>query len=130
MKLRITYLVAAIDRDIGTTDPSYLKVLVDEDGKPPSKYITTKDESETLKSLHSEYINYHFEYASRLLCGFRKLNAEEFEVCYASTVSYLPDFNKKGIVGSFSSLFERGILVEEYYADLFSKFGATSLGRR
>lgn len=126
MKLKITYLIGAINRGAAPSDRSYLRILVDEDGKPPSKYITTKDEHETLKSLHNEYINYHFEYTSRLLCGFRKVDTEEFEICYISTVNYLPDFYKKGTVGSFSSLADRNILVEEYYANLFSKFGTTT----
>jgi hypothetical protein len=126
MKIDITYLVAAINRSASVAAPDYLRVLVNEDGTFPSETISTKDEYETLKKIHNKYVNYHFEYVQKMLCGFRKLGTEHFEVCYITTNNYIPSLNKSGLLLTFSELEERDISTEEYYNDLICRCGTTT----
>lgn len=130
MDLKISYLIAAVRRDKQVTDPHYLNILLNNDKQVPSKtikaFIGETDEVDILKEIHSEYLNYHFEYVHKMLCGFRKLDAKNIEVCYITTVNYLPDINKNGEIYSLDDIQNENILLEEYYAELFFKFGPST----
>lgn len=126
MRIDLTYLVAAINRSASVASPEYIRILVNENGTFPSKQISTKDEYETLQEIHQKYLNYHFEYVQKLLCGFRKKGSEHFEVCYITTTNYIPSLHKAGLLLTFTELSERNISIEDYYNELICRFGTTT----
>lgn len=129
MKLKVTLLVSAIDRTRRNTDRSYMKILLNDESKVLSKtvsFVGFNDHLQVLRELHSQYINYDFEYTQKLLCNFRTLENNICEVIYVVTVNYIPDFFKAGRVYTLDEIQERGILIEEYYGELFGQFGPTS----
>jgi hypothetical protein len=127
MELKITYIVSAIDRSKNITDPRYLSILLDENKQPPSSTIKAffgKSETDYLRSIHEKYLKYHYEYVSKTLCGFRKIDFNKAEVVYLATVEYFPDINKSGEFFNIAEIQDQNILLEEYYGELFFKFGS------
>lgn len=130
MDLKISYLIASLKREKQITDPHYLNILLDDNKEIPYKivkaFIGEQDEIDVLKEIHNQYLHYHFEYVHKMLCGFRKIDAKTIEVCYITTVNHLPDMNKAGEVYSLDDIQNEKILLEEYYAELFFKFGPST----
>lgn len=125
IKLKVTYLVVALDKRKAAIDRSYLKILLTETNEVLSRTVLTipgKDaEKQILKELHSQYINYDFDYVYKTLCGFRT-SENLCEVCYITNVNYMPDFYKAGNLYTLDEIQERNILIEEYYGELVTKF--------
>lgn len=130
MQLKITYLIAAIDRNRPVTDLKYLNILLDENQQVPSTtvkaFIGDKDEIDTLKELHDKFLNYHFEYVHKMLCGFRKIDQKTVEIVYICTVNYFPGIQKAGDIYTLQDIQEENILLEEYYGEIFFKFGPST----
>jgi hypothetical protein len=125
LKLKVSYLVVALDKRKAAIDRSYLKLLFDENDEVISRTVSSlpgKDaEKQILKELHSQYINYDFDYVYKTLCGFRTFQ-DLCEVCYITNVNYMPDFYKAGNLYTLDEIQERNILIEEYYGELVTKF--------
>ena len=62
MKVKITFIVLKKDNIIRFSNDNYLKVYLDKDYNFPSKYISTKDEYETLKEICNEHLNIEFDF--------------------------------------------------------------------
>jgi hypothetical protein len=127
MELKITYIISAIDKSKNITDPRYLNILLDENKQPPSLIIKAffgKSEKDYLKSIHDTYLKYHYEFVSKTLCGFRKIDFNKAEVVYLTAVDYFPDINKSGEFFNIAEIQDQNILLEEYYGELFFRFGS------
>ena len=62
MKLKLTFIVAQCDKKTNISDPNRFRVLLDDDMGFPSKYISTKDEFDTLKELSDEFLRVDFNW--------------------------------------------------------------------
>lgn len=128
LKLKVTYLVVALDKTKQNIDRNYLKLLLDNNNEVPSKTVcsvSTDDNVKILKELHNEFLNYDYGYVYKTLAGFRIID-NTCEVCYIATMNYIPDFYKSGNVYTLNEIQDRNILIEEYYGEIFAKFGSRS----
>jgi hypothetical protein len=127
MDIKISYLISALDKTKAITDPRYLNILLDENRNIPSLTIKSflgKTEIDYLLSLHNKYLNYHFEYVQKMLGGFRKIDFNTGEVTYVCAVDYYPGINKAGDFFNIAEIQDQNILLEEYYGELFFRFGS------
>jgi hypothetical protein len=122
MKVKLSLIVTSHNNNFGILDPRRVKVLLSEESSIPSKYISTKDEDDTLRSLCEEYLNYHYDWLVKDLTAFRVLSPSEAEVVYLTTVPAMQDCNKTGTFYSAKQLEE--VEIDSYYVQLISKFGA------
>lgn len=125
IKLKVSYLVVALDKHKGNTDRSYLRLLLSENNEVLSRTADILPEldfdKKLLKELHSQYVRYDYDYVYKSLCGFRTFE-NLCEVCYICNVHYMPDFYKSGNLYSLDEIQDRNILIEEYYGELFTRF--------
>ena len=84
MKVKITFIILKKDNNVGLASDSYLKVYLDDEYLFPSKYISTKNEYETLKEISECYLNIEFDWIKKDLFSFEVLNNEECEVVYVA----------------------------------------------
>ncbi len=101
MKVKITFIILKIDKNVSITSDSHLKVYLDDDYEFPSKYISTKNEYETLKELWDCYLSVDFNWIKKDLFSFEVLNNQECEVLY---IACLPQINEAERSGSFYTL--------------------------
>jgi hypothetical protein len=127
IKLKVTYLVVALDKYKKNIDRSYFKLLLSEKDEVLSRTVFSLNgpdvEKDILKDIHSKYLNYDFDYVYKNLCGFRTFEGM-CEACYITTVNYIPDFYKSGNLYTLDEIQERNILIEEYYGELFTRHGS------
>jgi len=130
MKIKISYLVIKLDKSLFPTDDNYIRTLLNGEGLLPFAYMGTGDESFTLRSIHEKYLNVDYEWATKMLCGFRKLSQSEAEVVYITTLSLAGGIEKRGDFYTFSNM-EKSKLPEldPYYVELISKFGSSTFRR-
>ena len=130
MKIKISYLVITMNKSLFPTDDNYIKTLLTNEGFLPSAYMGTGDESSTLRSIHEKYLNVDYEWTTKMLCGFRKLNQSEAEIIYITTLSLSGVIEKKGDFYTFDKM-EKSHLPEldPYYVELISKFGSSTFRR-
>lgn len=130
MDIKFTYLIAAVDKNRSVTDPKYLNILLDENGNMPSLqikgFVGLQDEESVLKSIHDKYMNYHFDYVMKNVCGFRKIAQNVGELIYICSVIYYPGINKTGDFYTIQDIQDQNILLEEYYAEFFFRLGSSS----
>lgn len=122
MKVKITLIITSKNARYGVMDPKRVKVLLGDDFTPPSKYMSTDNEEEALKSLCDKWVNYHYDWLIKDLIGFRKIDNSESEVVYLTTVPAMGGCNKIGSFYSAKQIDE--IEIDGYYVQLISKFGA------
>lgn len=126
-KLKISYLVVALDKTLTNVNKSYLKLLLTDDLSVPSIIIDDisnfESPLEALRRLHDEYIKYNFEFPIKQLCDVRFVG-NICEITYLITLNYVPKMNKKGRLFSLREIQERNIEIEEYYGKNFVKSGA------
>jgi|TARA_R110002012_G_scaffold280239_1_gene468711 hypothetical protein len=122
MKVKISLIVTSHDDRFNLLDPRRVKVLLSEDNAPPAKYISTKNEDETLREICENCLNYHYDWLLKDLTAFRVLNSSEAEVVYLTTVPAMDSCNKTGRFYSAKQLEE--VEIDKFYVQLISKFGA------
>lgn len=103
MKVKITFIILKKDNNISVTSDAHLKVYLDDDYKLPCRYITTKNELETLKEISDQHLTIEFDWIKKDLFSFEVLDNQECEVVY---VSCLPQINEAEKTGSFYTLTE------------------------
>lgn len=101
MKVKITYIILKKDNNVNVTSSNYLKVYLDDYNNFPSRYISTKNELETLKQISDDYLYVDFDWIKKELFSFEVLNNQECEVLY---VAMLPQINEAEKTGSFYTL--------------------------
>lgn len=129
MKLKLSYLICAIDKNKRYHDRDYLRIFLNREKEIPSKTLDAfeTDEKVLLKELHEQYSKYDFDFYPKTLCGFRILEKDICEVCYLITVKYLGGIEQNGSFYTLEQIQEKNILLEEYYGELFFKFGQSAL---
>ena len=131
MKVKISYLMVAMNKSLFPTDDGYVKVLLTNEGLLPYSYMGSGDEAFTLQSLHEKYLNVDYEWSTKMLCGFRRTDHTEVETTYITTLSLQGGgIEKRGEFYTFSQM-EKAKLPEldPYYVQLISKFGASTFRR-
>ena len=125
-KLKVSYIISAIDRRSNILDPLNYKLILTDDLKIPSRIVDelkgTDSHFNTLKNIHDEYVKYSYDYPIKMLCGFRTLD-DICEVTYITSLNYIPGLNKSGRIISIGEMQDNNIFIEEYYGELFVKFG-------
>lgn len=121
MKLRISYLISAVNISKKCSDPDYLKIFLDHNYEVPHVVIekTTKDEISILKELHSKYLKCDFSFYPISLTGFRFLDGETCEVCYNVSIRYFSNVAMNGSWYTLAEIQQNNILLEEYYGELY-----------
>ena len=80
MRLKITFIVAQCDNKTSIADPNRFRLLLGDNMKFPSRYISTEDEYETLKKLSDDFLRVDFDWLPKEIRGFRKLKEESLEL--------------------------------------------------
>ena len=65
MKVKITFIILKKDNNISVTNDSHLKVYLDDEHLFPSKYISTKNEYDTLKEISEHHLNIDFDWIKK-----------------------------------------------------------------
>ena len=117
MKTKISLVVAQYNRGVHFSDDNYFRFLVDDASNIPGKYLSTKNEKETLKELFEEHLDLYFDWANIQLLDFRKHMINECEVVYCCKFFNIHGANKKGRFVTPKS----NINLEPYYEELFAR---------
>ena len=128
MKVKITFIILKKDNNISVTNDSHLKVYLDDEYLFPSKYISTKNEYDTLKEISEHHLNIDFDWIKKDLFSFEVLNNQECEVIY---LACLPEINEAEKTGSFytlSELSDIGIELKSNYERAIFKRGKSPIG--
>jgi hypothetical protein len=96
MKVALTLIVVQQNPNVQYSHDDFFKFLLTEDGQFPSKYISTKDITDTARDLFSEYVSVYFDWTSIELMDFRKVNTTDCEVVYAIKLPNLLGIEKRG----------------------------------
>ena len=123
MKLKISYLIAAVDVSKKCSDPDYLKIFLDNKKEVPNIVLeqTNADETSILKELHSKHLKCDFLFYPISLTGFRFLDSDTCEVCYNVTVRYFSNVIMNGSWYTLEEIQNNNILLEEYHGELYFK---------
>lgn len=128
MKVKITFIILKKDNNVSVTSDSHLKVYLDDDYKFPSRYISTKNEYDTLKEISDQHLNIEFNWIKKDLFSFEVLNNQECEVIY---LAHIPQINESERSGSFYTLPELsdiGIELKLNYERAIFKRGRSPIG--
>ena len=128
MKVKITFIILKKDNNVSFTSDSHLKVYLDDDYKFPSRYISTKNEYDTLKEISDQHLNIEFNWIKKDLFSFEVLNNQECEVIY---LAHIPQINESERSGSFYTLPELsdiGIELKLNYERAIFKRGRSPIG--
>ena len=128
MKVKITFIILKKDNNMSVTNDSHLKVYLDDEYLFPSKYISTKNEYDTLKEISEHHLNIDFDWIKKDLFSFEVLNNQECEVIY---LACLPEINEAEKTGSFytlSELSDIGIELKSNYERAIFKRGKSPIG--
>lgn len=129
MKLKLSYLICAIDKNKKYHDRDYMRIFLNKSKEIPNIILEkfNQDNKDILKQVHINYIKYDFDFYPKILCGFRILDEETCEVCYLTTIRYLSGVEQNGSFYTLEQIQEKNILLEEYYGELFFKFGQSAI---
>jgi len=116
MKVKITIIVGQQDRSKRLDDDNFFRFLVDNNYCLPSRYISTKDEKQTLKELHEDYLNIHYDWVNVNLVAFRKSSTDECEVVYCYNIPAMLNAEKKGKFISHNTKID----LDDFYAEILS----------
>jgi len=127
MKLKITFIVVQCDKRTNISDPNRFRVLLDDNMNFPSKYISTKDEFDTLKELSDKFLRVDFNWLPKEIRGFRKLQKESlelktpvFELVYSSYMPVILGSERSGYFFTEQEIDNAGIEIEEFYQEVLS----------
>jgi|DEB0MinimDraft_10_1074344.scaffolds.fasta_scaffold238832_2 hypothetical protein len=117
MKTRLTLIVGQYNKFLSYSDDNYFKVLLDGSQDLPKRYLSTKNEKETLKELWEEYLEIYFDWANINLIDFRKYMINECEAIYCCKLFHIFGATKKGKFVSHNS----NIRLDPYHEELLAK---------
>jgi len=115
MKVKITYIIIKKDNTRSVTSANYLKVYLDDDNNFPSRYISTKNELETLKQISDHHLYVDFNWIKKDLFSFEVLNNQECEVVYVACLPQITDAEKNGSFYTLPELSDMGIELKQNY---------------
>ena len=128
MKVKITFIILKKDNNVSVTSDSHLKVYLDDDYEFPSRYISTKNQYETLKEIHKDYLNVDFDWIKKDLFSFEVLNNQECEVIYLACLPQINEAEKTGSFYTLSELSDIGIELKSNYERAIFKRGKSPVG--
>lgn len=117
MKTRLSLIVAQFNKNVNFSDDNYFKFLVTDGFNIPFKYLSTKNEKETLKELFEEYLDLYFEWTKIQLLDFRKHMVNECEAIYGLRLFNMQGLEKKGRFISQNY----HVKLEPYYEELLAR---------
>ncbi len=119
MKIKFTLIVTKCIKELHFTNPRYFQIYLTDCEEFPQAYMSTKCETETLKSLFDKHFHLDFGWAVTELAGFRRINQNEAEVVYTFYMPEVLGAEKNGHFVTQSKL--KTIGIEEYYEQLLSR---------
>ena len=97
MKLKLTLITMQVNPSTHPLSNDFLKILVDDEGVLPYKYVGTKNIEETLEELHNEFSNIDMGWNLPSLEGLRhEPGAGESEALYYSALPLVDGWQKNG----------------------------------
>ncbi len=127
MKVKITFIILKKDNNVSVTSDSHLKVYLNDDYEFPSRYISTKNQYETLKEIHKDYLNVDFDWIKKDLFSFEVLNNQECEVIYLACLPQINEAEKTGSFYTLSELSDIGIELRPNYERAIFKRGRSTV---
>ena len=121
MKIKTTLMVCKNQKNVPFTHPQFFQIYLTDGNQFPSIYMTTKDENQTLSELFSKFFYLDFDWMLTDVVGFRKIDAGEVEVVYASHMAEVLGCNKSGKFLSSQDIGIQNIEIDKYYEELLSK---------
>ena len=128
MKVKITFIILSKDNNINDANESHLKVYLNNDNDIPHRYISTKNEYETLKEISDQHLNVDFDWIKKDLFSFEVLNNQECEVIYLACLPQISEAEKTGSFYTLSELFDIGIQLKPNYERAIFKRGRSPVG--
>jgi hypothetical protein len=97
MKLKLTLMIVEIDKASPVLSDNFLKVLIDENGRLPCKYVSSKTIEETLRDLYEEFCAIDMGWNEPALKELRhEKGSTESEAVYYSSTPKISGWNLKG----------------------------------
>lgn len=121
MKVKVTFIIIQSLKHLNFSSPRYFQILFDDNKQIPCRYMSTKNEEETLREIAEKYTNIDFDWMQRDVCGFRRISQEECEVVYVSYVPQIDKSDKSGFFIADCDLDKHDIKIDPYYEELLSK---------
>tara|TARA_Y100000004_G_C8923938_1_gene416724 strand:+ start:21 stop:404 length:384 start_codon:yes stop_codon:yes gene_type:complete len=115
MKVKITYIILKKDNAVSITNSNHLKVYLNDENNFPSRYISTKNEIETLKQISDEHLYIEFDWIKKELFSFEVLNNQESEVIYLAHLPHITEAEKNGSFYTLAELSDIGIKLKPNY---------------
>ena len=128
MKVKITFIILKKNNNIDFTRENHLKVYLDKNNSFPSKYISTKNEHETLREISDKHLNVDFDWIKKDLFSFEVLNNQECEVIYLACLPEISEAEKVGSFFTLSEISDIGIELKENYERAIFKRGRSPVG--
>lgn len=126
MKVKTTLLIAQVSKNRHVLDDEYFKIYM-RNGLFPSRFITTKDEKETLKEMYVQCLNIDFNWLKIDLGDFRvHTNENDERIAEVVYITYIPEILgcvKSGNFLSEKQITEENIHIEEFYERIFERKG-------
>jgi len=112
---KISLIPILTDKKHHQLSPDYRKILVDNDKKIISKYLSTEKTIEVLlRDLYKEYLRYDYDWSFKTISSARKVNTE-IEICYIAHMPFIDGFNKSGTIININDLHA---LEDKYYGQI------------
>ena len=127
MKVKITFIILKKDNNISVTNDSHLKVYLSDEYLFPSKYISTKNEYETLRQISDRHLSIDFKWIKKDLFSFEVLNYQECEVIYLACLPQINEAEKTGSFYSLTELSDIGIKLRPNYERAIFKRGRSAI---
>ena len=128
MKVKITFIILSKDNNVNVASENHLKVYLNNDNDFPHRYISTKNEHETLKEISDQHLNVDFDWIKKDLFSFEVLNNQECEVIYLACLPQINEAEKTGSFYTLSELFDIGIELKPNYERAIFKRGRSPVG--
>ena len=128
MKVKLTFIILKKDNNINVASENHLKVYLDDDNNFPSRYISTKNEYETLQQISNQHLYIDFDWMKKDLFSFEVLNNQECEVIYLTCLPHVTDAEKNGSFYTLKELSDLGIKLKPNYERAIFKRGKSPVG--
>lgn len=127
MKVRITLLLAQCDTKKSVKDENFFKIFLTKDNSFPCRFISSKNEKETLKELFETYFKVDYEWAKKELADFRVVKDNDgnaiAEVVYISYIPEVLGILKSGKLVTENEIIESEIELDDFYVQIFTRRG-------
>ena len=128
MKVKITYIILKKDKNINMANENHIKVYLDDNYQLPFRYISTKNEHETLREISNQHLYVDFDWIKKDLFSFEVLNNQECEVLYVAILPQIADAEKVGSFYSPKELFDMDIKLKPNYEKAIFQRGRSGIG--